>query len=55
MNKEFIKYIDLKELIKNGVICLVIMLLIPELWSLKCQKLLFFVFFANDSKKLITV
>ena len=30
--------------------------LLPGLWSLKCQKwLIFFVFSADDSKKLVTV
>ena len=39
---------------KNGVICLVIMLL-PEIWSLKCQKFIFLVFSADDSEILVTV
>ena len=40
---------------KNGIISLVIVFTPrTELWSLKYQNGLFFVFFADDSKKLVT-
>ena len=39
---------------KNGSF-LQLSYLLSELWSLKCQKWLIFVFSADDSKKLVTV
>ena len=39
---------------KNDVIYLLIMFT-PRLWSWKCQKWLFFVFSADDSKKYVKV
>ena len=40
---------------KNGVICLVIMMLwASKLWALKCQKLLFLNFLLMTAKKSVT-